>query len=80
MLTKLYCPQCGNYLMGSDGNNHDCLCGWEQPRAKKLPPCEGCGNDDPEYVEHCTTCGAQKCDMCDMGDDVECGNCEGLEE
>ncbi|MDY7537561.1 hypothetical protein QN372_00195 [Undibacterium sp. RTI2.1] len=25
------CPQCANYLMGSDGECHDCHCGWKQP-------------------------------------------------
>lgn len=30
-MTKLYCPECGNYLEGGDGENHDCWCGWKQP-------------------------------------------------
>ncbi|EOH1034833.1 hypothetical protein ACLMYS_003806 [Salmonella enterica] len=78
MMTKLYCPQCNNYLMGSDGNNHDCLCGWEQPHING--ECEGCGNEHPTYTKNCPHCGGCKCDACDMGDDVECPNCEGLED
>lgn len=27
----LYCPSCSNYLMASDGDCHDCPCGWKQP-------------------------------------------------
>jgi len=30
MSQKLYCPECNNYLMASDGECHDCPCGWEQ--------------------------------------------------
>lgn len=55
--------------------------------------CEGCGStpedrkrnkpDAPQNVTTCHYCGSDKCCMCDMGDDVECGNCdtgEGHEE
>lgn len=28
----LYCPECNNYLMGGDGECHDCSCGWKQKR------------------------------------------------
>jgi hypothetical protein len=37
--------------------------------------CEGCGNTEPEYVKPCPYCHEDKCDACDMGDDVECANC-----
>ncbi len=47
--------------------------------------CEGCGAtasdrqnnkpDSPQELSECPHCGSQKCCMCDMGDDVECGNC-----
>ena len=30
-MNRLYCPDCGNYLMGSDGDCHNCHCGWMQP-------------------------------------------------
>ena len=30
-MKKLYCPECGNYLEGGDGDMHDCCCGWKQP-------------------------------------------------
>jgi len=30
-MTQLYCGDCQNYLMGSDGQCHDCSCGWNQP-------------------------------------------------
>lgn len=30
-MKRLYCGDCGNYLMGSDGECHDCGCGWKQP-------------------------------------------------
>lgn len=29
-MQRLYCPKCSNYLMGSDGECHDCPCGWRQ--------------------------------------------------
>jgi len=73
-LKKLYCDNCGNYLMGGDGECHDCHCGWKQPVNEKKS-CNGCGNDDAEYVTSCPHCGSEKCDQCDAGDDVECGNC-----
>ena len=31
--------------------------------------------DEPQGLSECPQCGAEKCCMCDMGDDVECGNC-----
>ena len=30
-MKKLYCPECGNYLEGGDGDMRDCCCGWRQP-------------------------------------------------
>jgi hypothetical protein len=30
MSQKLYCPECGEYLMAGDGECHDCSCGWKQ--------------------------------------------------
>ena len=30
-MSQLYCGDCQNYLMGSDGQCHDCGCGWKQP-------------------------------------------------
>jgi len=30
-MKKLYCGDCNNYLMGSDGDCHNCPCGWKQP-------------------------------------------------
>lgn len=38
--------------------------------------CSGCGNEQPEYVKQCKYCGSDKCNVCDAGDDVNCGNCE----
>ena len=47
--------------------------------------CDGCGStaaerrsnrpDDPGGLTACPHCGAMKCCMCDMGDDVGCGSC-----
>lgn len=31
MPRRLYCPDCGSYLEGGDGELKDCLCGWKQP-------------------------------------------------
>lgn len=57
--------------------------------------CPGCGSsladredyrkrnkDDsiPTGLKNCPHCGSQKCAMCDMGDDVECGSCGGGDE
>ncbi|EAB2011971.1 hypothetical protein FNI14_04935 [Salmonella enterica subsp. salamae] len=39
--------------------------------------CPTCGNEAPEYLKECPWCGSQKCDLCDMGDDTACMNCEG---
>jgi len=41
----------------------------------KAKECKGCGNEKPEYVSECPECGTDKCNRCDAGDDVECGNC-----
>lgn len=47
--------------------------------------CPGCGStaldrkqnkpDSPQGLETCPHCEAEKCCMCDMGDDVECPSC-----
>lgn len=29
---RLYCDDCGNYLMVGTGECIDCSCGWKQPR------------------------------------------------
>lgn len=47
----------------------------KRPVPSQLEPCTGCGNSNPLYLGECPHCGSQKCDCCDMGDDVECGNC-----
>ncbi|EFT9136892.1 hypothetical protein RYT42_003346 [Salmonella enterica] len=39
--------------------------------------CPTCGNENPEYLKECPWCGSQKCDLCDMGDNTACMNCEG---
>lgn len=53
--------------------------------------CAGCGSSQkdredyrgryndpaiPVDLKKCPHCGAQKCCMCDMGDDVECMSCD----
>lgn len=43
----LYCPECSNYLMGGDGEYHDCSCGWKQKR--EIP--ENWINDELSEVE-----------------------------
>lgn len=30
-MSRLYCPECAEYLMAGDGECHDCSCGWCQP-------------------------------------------------
>lgn len=52
--------------------------------------CSGCGAtaaerqqsqpDAPQGLSQCPFCHAEKCCMCDMGDDVGCGNCDAAEE
>jgi hypothetical protein len=47
--------------------------------------CPGCGAtaedrkdnkpNEPQGLATCPSCGAEKCCMCDMGDDVECVSC-----
>lgn len=47
--------------------------------------CNGCGAtaaerrankpDEPQGLSECPHCGTDKCTMCDIGDDVACGNC-----
>lgn len=46
--------------------------------------CHGCGSTHAERVaagrtyaglSQCPHCEAEKCAICDMGDDVECGSC-----
>ncbi len=51
--------------------------------------CDGCGSTETDRInagcedtglKECRYCGASKCEMCDMGDDVDCMTCENLEE
>lgn len=46
-----------------------------KPRKYQPRECVGCGNDKPERLTPCPHCGTNKCERCDAGDDVECGNC-----
>lgn len=44
--------------------------------------CGGCGSlpyeraTDAKPLRECPHCGGEKCAICDMGDDVECGACD----
>lgn len=38
--------------------------------------CDACGNTNPAYLKECPRCHGSKCDVCDMGDDVECPGCD----
>lgn len=38
------------------------------------------GEDHTPYLKNCPHCGAIKCSMCDMGDDVRCITCDGEDE
>lgn len=40
-----------------------------------IDECLTCGNEEPQYLKECPWCGSLKCNVCDMGDDVECGGC-----
>lgn len=31
-MQRLYCPECGNYLLVGSGEHIDCSCGWKQYR------------------------------------------------
>lgn len=44
-MSRLYCPECGNYLEGGDGECHDCSCGWRQPHE-----CECEQNNEPDAL------------------------------
>jgi hypothetical protein len=37
--------------------------------------CAACGESTSE-IRKCPYCGGEKCDACDMGDDVECMLCD----
>lgn len=41
-----------------------------------LIECEACGNPEPSNLKDCPYCGSSKCEVCDMGDDVECPACD----
>lgn len=43
----LYCGDCSNYLMGGDGECHDCHCGWKQPEDQEDDhyTCDRCGDE-----------------------------------
>lgn len=43
-------------------------------------PSDRAKRDDYQELRECPHCGTYKCAMCDMGDDVECGNCNVDEE
>ncbi|EXI92113.1 MAG: hypothetical protein AW12_00856 [Candidatus Accumulibacter sp. BA-94] len=39
--------------------------------------CNACGSNDYKgELRECPHCGSTKCDICDMGDDLECAACE----
>lgn len=38
--TRLYCPECGNYLLTPSGEYGDCGCGWRQPPPDPNPELE----------------------------------------
>lgn len=46
-----------------------CGCGATADERQRLRP------DMPQGLSVCPYCDAEKCAVCDMGDDVECGNC-----
>lgn len=47
----------------------------------KQPECPACGSDTYEGdLMDCPFCDEQKCEDCDMGDDVRCAGCENEEE
>lgn len=81
-MNRLYCPECGNYLEGGDGNCHDCPCGWKQSQQ-----CE-CEHQDDERdttltsAPVCPHCGHEESDAWEInfggveGDtEHSCGNC-----
>ena len=50
--------------------NDECpSCGATARDRKQNKPCE------PQGLDTCPHCSAEKCCMCDMGDDVECISC-----
>lgn len=50
----------------------------KQPEKRE---CGCCGTEQPvNEIRGCPRCGADKCNRCDMGDDVECGNCPSEED
>jgi hypothetical protein len=54
-MSKLYCPECGEYLMAGDGECHDCRCGWKQ-FVPKVAECDGCGADQEPDTAFCEWC------------------------
>ena len=63
-MTLLYCPLCGSYLEGGDGEMQDCLCGWKQPNILKEPDIsnitledilESLEQSNKEYAEYLKT-------------------------
>lgn len=54
----------------------------EKKKEKKPKPkrkCKGCNFWASEFYE-CQFCFGEKCDECDMGNDVSCFNCERIED
>lgn len=42
--------------------------------------CGACGNEDPEKLMECMYCPSTKCEVCDMGNNVECAACTDHED
>jgi len=57
------------YITGNDGS--------DMGEDVNLSECPGCGTHGVMLI-HCPNCGALKCKECDMGDDVECLNCDDI--
>ena len=70
-MKKLYCHECSNYLMGGDGECHDCGCGWKQAVDKE-------GITGFIYTHwDCLDCGAANETEGDAkGEEVICCDCE----
>lgn len=52
MGSRLYCGDCGDYLMAGDGECKDCHCGWKQP-IERCSECNWPKEPDTAFCEGC---------------------------
>jgi len=69
-MSQLYCVECQNYLMGSDGECHDCSCGWKQPVETYVSENASLENERDELKEEIEALQAENAELKEINDSL----------